>query len=232
VDRSRHARQASAHDASKTGEFTMRAAHGLVGSILAAALLVIAASAARAEGPSFDCAKAGTAAETLVCGDAELAALDRRVAAVYRDALEATEGMADRAEAKAGLKAEQRGWIKGRDECWKAEDLRACVEDAYLRREGELVATWMLMAPDAIVFWTCQNNPANELVTYFYPTALPSIRIEYGDSIDAGVLTRTASGSKYAASHGRSVWIKGESAFFEWPEGTVSDCVLRKKVSG
>ena len=46
-----------------------------------ALLLVLAPLPAHAqEGPSFDCTKAESAAETLVCEDADLAALDRLVA--------------------------------------------------------------------------------------------------------------------------------------------------------
>ena len=84
--------------------------------------------AAHAAGPSFDCGKvAAGSVEELVCRDATLAAADRKLAEVYAAAT-----------AKAGneqppvLKAEQGGWIKGRDECWKSDDERACAKsDRY-----------------------------------------------------------------------------------------------------
>ena len=71
------------------------------------------------EGPTFDCANAEHEAETAICENAELAALDRRLAETYSAALDAAEGLdAGAEEAVAELKAYQRGWIGGRDDCW------------------------------------------------------------------------------------------------------------------
>jgi len=36
------------------------------------------------------------------------------------------------------LKAEQRGWVKGRDDCWKRSDVRGCVAGEYRSRIAEL----------------------------------------------------------------------------------------------
>ena len=132
------------------------------------------------------------------------------------------------AEAEAELRAYQRGWIGGRDDCWKAEDLRACVEDAYLLREAELVALWMLDAPTRTLFWTCGGNPANEVVTMLFATERPAIRFERGDSIDAGALMPDAPADTYWGSFGRSIRIEGETARYREPDpdGTEVDCVL------
>ncbi|MFD0981387.1 lysozyme inhibitor LprI family protein [Tropicimonas aquimaris] len=198
-------------------------------------LLALAASGTLAqEGPSFDCSKAETSAEELVCSDSALAALDRRVAERYAAALEAARGLgAGAAEAEADLKAYQRGWIGGRDECWKASDgdVRACVEASYLRREAELVTQWMLEPPRSTAFWTCGGNPANEVVTMFFDTELPSLRFERSDSIDTGTLERTGSGARYAGSFGREIWIKGEAATYREPDpdGTSYDCELARQ---
>jgi uncharacterized protein YecT (DUF1311 family)/membrane-bound inhibitor of C-type lysozyme len=195
-----------------------------------ALLLCFAAPQASAQsGPSFDCAKAQGDAEVLVCEDAELAALDRLVAERFAAALETVRGLdSGAAAAEDELRAIQRGWIKGRDECWKAHDLRDCVEAAYLRREGELVALWILDEPTGTAFWACGGNPANEVVTMFFDTALPSVRFERGDSIDAGSLSPTASGARYDGSFGRFIWIKGDEATYREPDpdGTKYRCVL------
>ncbi|MCE8528470.1 MliC family protein [Ruegeria pomeroyi] len=191
--------------------------------------LLLAAPAFAQEGPSFDCSKAQSDVETLICEDADLARLDRLVAERYTAALAVIDGLDTGAEqAKQSLRAEQRGWIKGRDECWKAGDLRICIADTYLRREGELVARWMLEEPTGIAFWACGGNPANEVVTYFYATELPSVRFERGDSIDTGTLVPTGSGAKYEGSFGRSIWTKGDSALYRDPDpdGSEWDCVL------
>lgn len=199
---------------------------------LVAVFCAIAAPVVAQEGPSFDCAKAGTSAEEMVCADADLARLDRLVADRYAAAMAAARALdAGADEAEAELRAYQRGWIKGRDECWKADDQRACVQASYQRREAELVATWMLEEPTNTAFWACGGNPANEVVTMFFDTDLPSLRFERGDSIDVGVLTRTASGARYDGSFGRFIWIKGNEATYRDPDpdGTEYQCVLREE---
>jgi len=190
---------------------------------------LIATPALGQELPSFDCSKAESSTEELICKDPQLAALDRRVAERYAAALEVVRGLDTGAEAaEDNLRAYQRGWVKGRDECWKADDLRDCVESSYLRREGELVAEWLLEEPTGIAFWVCGGNPANEVVTYFFATELPSVRFERGDTIDTGSLAPTGSGSRYEGSFGRSIWIKGEEATYREPDpdGTSYECTL------
>ncbi|MEM6578468.1 MAG: MliC family protein [Pseudomonadota bacterium] len=192
--------------------------------------LGLSAGAAAAQ-PSFDCAKAGSDAEQLVCADADLAALDVTLADRFRQALAAAEGMSvEGQDAVDTLKATQRGWIKGRDECWKADDLRDCVEFSYQSREAELVTQWMLQTPISTVFWTCDGNPANEFVTMFFDTSLPSVRFEHGDSIDTGLKVRTASGAKYEGSFGRSIWTKGDDATYRSPDpdGREVSCVRKR----
>lgn len=84
---------------------------------------------AQAATPSFDCAKATHEVELLICKDGELAELDHSLNSLYHTVLKNTP-----AGEQAGLKAEQRGWVKGRDDCWKASDMRGCVADEYRAR--------------------------------------------------------------------------------------------------
>ncbi len=194
--------------------------------------LLLSTRALGQESPAFDCAKAETSAEKLICKDADLAEMDRLVADRYAAALEAIKRLdTDVSNAESTMRANQRGWIKGRDECWKADDMRECVEAAYLRREGQLVARLMLEKPTSVSFWACGGNPANEVVTMFFDTTLPSVRFERGDTIDTGSLVRTASGSKYEGGFGRSIWIKGDRATYREadPDGTTFECTLAQK---
>lgn len=92
----------------------------------------VVASAAPAH-PSFDCAKASHEIELLICRDAELADLDRSLASLYARVLENTP-----ASKRNHLKAEQRGWVKGRNDCWKSADQHGCVKGEYEYRIGEL----------------------------------------------------------------------------------------------
>lgn len=184
-------------------------------------------AATAGEGPSFDCAAAEGAARR-VCDDPALAALDRRLADRFAAALAVAGGLdAGAGEAVATLRATERGWIKGRDACWKAADERACIRDAYLAREGALVARWMLEKPSSVVSYTCADNPANEVTLAFFDTELPAVRIEYGDGVDVGSLVPAASGSRYEASFGRFVATKGDALQFAWTEGEEISCTAR-----
>jgi uncharacterized protein len=183
-----------------------------------------------AEGPSFDCGKAEASAEKLICEDKQLSRLDRLVAARFAAAVAAARDLDTGAtKAEADLRATQRGWISGRNECWKADDPGSCIESAYLRRNAKLVAFWMLEEPTATVAWQCNGNPANEVVTYFFDTELPGVRFERGDTVDTGALVRTGSGAKYEGSFGRSIWTKGDAATYREadPDGTTYQCTRR-----
>lgn len=96
----------------------------------AGALLSVPAHAAQ---PSFNCSKASHEAELLICKDAELAALDRSLAQLYSTLLKHTP-----ASEQKMLKAEQSGWVKGRNDCWKASDQRGCIKSEYEARIREL----------------------------------------------------------------------------------------------
>jgi uncharacterized protein len=108
-------------------------------SIALAAVLTLSGysgeSDAAPAAPSFDCAKAGSDAEKLVCSDAPLAQLDNELARLFALA-EKDTGLS--AASRAELKATQRGWIKGRDDCWKADDKKQCVLANYGSRIHEL----------------------------------------------------------------------------------------------
>ncbi len=93
-------------------------------------------------GPSFDCAHANGTVETMICTNRELARRDRSLAAAFHRALGRVEGNAADA---ARLKAEQRGWIKGRNDCWKADEMLACVSAAYSDRHAMLIARYGLI---------------------------------------------------------------------------------------
>jgi uncharacterized protein len=78
---------------------------------------------------SFDCAKAATKVEKLICGDAELSKLDDELAASYKTALK------DNAQADA-IKQAQKRWLKKRDDCQDAQ----CLKIAYQSRRRELAS--------------------------------------------------------------------------------------------
>ena len=92
-----------------------------------------ATEASASPNPSFDCAKASHEVEELICKDAELADLDRSLSDLYSVVLKNTP-----ASEQKMLKAEQRGWVKGRNDCWKSSDERGCVKREYEARISDL----------------------------------------------------------------------------------------------
>jgi uncharacterized protein YecT (DUF1311 family) len=84
---------------------------------------------------SFDCTGVVAGARSLVCSDAELAALDREMARLYELASAAPDLPADR---EAELKDSQKVWLNGRDGCAEARDPRYCLFSSYSGRINEL----------------------------------------------------------------------------------------------
>ncbi|MGU0041794.1 lysozyme inhibitor LprI family protein [Citrobacter freundii complex sp. 2025EL-00176] len=87
-------------------------------------------------GPSFSCsAVAKGSIEEVICQSPSLSALDVKLNGVYKQALVKSKN-------NPTLKAEQRGWVKGRNECWKEQDKPACIARNYNERMTELQNEW------------------------------------------------------------------------------------------
>lgn len=90
-------------------------------------VLLIAFSAG-CHAASFDCTKAATSVETMICADAALSQIDDRLSAAYTKAL---SGAAD----QAVIRSEQRAWLLNvRNKC----STPACVAQAYSTRLAEI----------------------------------------------------------------------------------------------
>ena len=87
-----------------------------------------ASTAAEVVHPSFDCAKASSSQEKLICSDADLAKLDAQLADAYSNARKA-------ASDRAALLASQRAWIK---QSFNACNDKTCLTSAYQSRIAEL----------------------------------------------------------------------------------------------
>jgi uncharacterized protein len=174
-------------------------------------LLAIAPAAAWAEAPSFDCSgvEAGSI-EELVCTDAELSALDRRLAEVYAAA--SAEAINEHPPV---LQAEQRGWIKGRDGCWKSEEVRGCVVEAYRLRIAELQARYGLVPMIGPVTYQCGGQPANEVVVTYFQTDPPAAIVERGEESSLMYRQPAASGSRYQGQN-ESFWEHHGEATLTW----------------
>jgi uncharacterized protein YecT (DUF1311 family) len=93
--------------------------------------------------PSFDCKRASSIAEKEICGLSELEGLDRDIAASFTQALAALSA----ANAEA-LRADQRAWLKTRDDCGDRihgdppiyADVFACLREQMTARAAKLRA--------------------------------------------------------------------------------------------
>lgn len=172
--------------------------------------------------PSFNCAAAESSAEKLVCADAELAALDRRLAARFAAAIDVARGLdTGAAETESTLRAYQRGWISGRDECWKEQDLRTCVEWEYLFREGQLVAEFLLEPPGPTVGYRCGESLVK---VSLFETELPSIRAERGDTVDIGAAAGLDAADTFFLHEFGALTIKETGTELIDPYGEVTPC--------
>jgi uncharacterized protein len=181
--------------------------------VLALGCLGIAATA-MAEGPSFDCDKASGSIEEMVCNDDELSALDRKLDRVYAASLK--KAISQRPPM---LRAEQRGWIKGRNDCWKSKGPRSCVESTYRLRIAELQARYRLVPGNGPVWYACDGNPRNEVVVTFFPTNPPTLVAERGDQVSLMYLQPSGSGSKYQGRN-ESFWEHQGEAKIVWGYGS------------
>jgi uncharacterized protein len=179
--------------------------------------------AASAEGPSFDCGKVEAGSiEEMVCKDKELSALDRKLSEVYAAASKKAVN-----EHPPVLKAEQRGWVKGRNDCWKSDDKRKCVADNYRLRIAELQARYRLVPGKGPVTYFCDGDPKNEVVATFFQTDPPTLIAERGDQVSLMYLQPSGSGSKYQGRN-ETLWEKAGEAVITWGYGSPEMRCMRK----
>jgi uncharacterized protein len=178
-----------------------------------AALLLLWTSAAAAQ-PAFDCARAEGPAQKAVCTDPALAALDRELSRLYGLAVDGPRMTSDR---QRELRAMQRGWIKGRDDCWKADDLTACVRLAYAVRIHDLRQGYADAHRDdeagissGPVPLLCDGVEGVVSAAFIRGDA-PVVSLNWPAGALALPLTRSASGARYSDG-AATFWSKGEAA--------------------
>ena len=120
---------------------------GISAMLLAAADLSAAAS--------FDCSKAATKQEKLICGDQQLSAADDELARSYRRALESSSD-------KEGLKKQQQNWIKAeRDACQDAPAMLNAYKSRIAALESNVQKSTQEALREANEHFTFQGKPIN-----------------------------------------------------------------------
>lgn len=184
--------------------------------------------------PSFDCAKADGDTQKLICTTPELAAMDRELMRLYDLAL---TGPHVNAQRKKELQGTQRGWIKGRDDCWKADDKPACVRDQYAMRIHELREGYAdARADDAKgvskgpLALACNGQDFGVSVT-FVNTDPGAVWLAWKDQGVGLAHSVSASGALYEGQNyaGKaSLFTKGEDAMLTLPGGTQKTCKIEE----
>ncbi|WP_434952957.1 MliC family protein [Shewanella sp. HL-SH4] len=174
-----------------------------------------------AQAPSFECNKARGSIEKLICQSEELALLDIQLQPLFSQLVSQVDG-----QQVNRIKAEQRGWIKGRNDCWKADNPKECTKLNYQSRITELQILAGAVEVPSATYYQCGHDPQNKLTAYFYNnTAIPAAVFSYSlakktssvppaNLSQLGLLTRTASGAKYQAQN-TSLWTHQQQATIE-----------------
>jgi uncharacterized protein len=180
--------------------------------------------AATDAGPSFDCAKKLTSSvERRICADPKLAALDRQMADVYA----AATARATEADAQS-LAAMQRGWIKGRNDCWKNADVPACVATSYRQRIAELQARYRLLAPVGSGRYLCPGTPPREATAEFFETDPPTALVDFAGATQLMFVAPSGSGARYTGGN-RQFWEHQGVAMIRWSAAAPEmSCPMRK----
>ncbi|WP_201838880.1 MliC family protein [Microvirga zambiensis] len=179
-----------------------------------APIFAVIGGAASAQSPSFSCDQVAPGGiEEMICKDSELSSLDRKLSDVYAQAARKATN-----EHPPVLQAEQRGWIKGRDECWKSNDKRSCVQGEYERRIAELQARYRLVPGIGPVTFICDGDPRNEVITTFFQTDPATMIAERGDSVSLMFVQPSGSGARYQGRN-ESFWEHQGEATVTWGFG-------------
>lgn len=148
---------------------------------------------------TFDCAKPANNAQQLICGDAQLSDLDRRVQTAYQQAL-ARPG-AD----QATLTTAQNAFATIRDGCADFVDIRACLVEAYQTRAVELAISDPATVAPPVVGYNCPAE-AGTLSAQFYNQLDPKAAVlDWKGTRVILFLQPSGSGSRYGRQ-GSEYW--------------------------
>ncbi len=160
-------------------------------------------------GPGFDCKQVpANSAEALICQNPRLSQLDQQLQQVFTKAAALAAN-----EHPPLLKAEQRGWIKGRNECWKDANEVACMQDAYQRRIAELQARYRLVSMRGPLRYQCGAAPADDLILSYFATEPATLIAERGDSVSLMFLQ--PNGTDYLGRN-ETLWPQQDSVRLQW----------------
>jgi uncharacterized protein YecT (DUF1311 family) len=108
--------------------------------------------------PSFDCSKARTSVEKIVCADESISILDTILAMNYRNL-----GVANIGLKHEQLETDQRAWLKRRNNC----ETHDCISKAYIERIREICTAYPVVSGFAPAC-NSEEDDYNVLGKYYY----------------------------------------------------------------
>jgi len=176
--------------------------------------VTIAAQAAGAATPSFDCARATTWSEKSICTDEGLAMLDREMATAF-SARQETAGDIGREQ----LRVDQRAWLETREQCRSEADPIGCLTSRYRSRIRQLTGKGPARGGDYEeargALGECRRESRDaEGIGLCLDRKLAAATAAFGDA-EAAMLDRLASREDAAAAFRES-----QDAFIRFRDGT------------
>lgn len=174
--------------------------------------------------PSFNCNLGQLSeAEVMVCNNPQLAGLDQQLSEVYHQA----KSKIHNTEQLSQFKAEQRGWVKGRNDCWKADDKTACIRGTYQQRITSLQARYQLVENSGPVILACGGDDKNEFIATWYQTDPPTIMLERGDQSSLLHRVPSETGVMYQGQNETLVQMQQDYSIAWGFEAPVLNCVKK-----
>lgn len=164
--------------------------------------------------PQLDCVKATHEAELTICADPELIELDNKMAVVYSEAIKVAASIPERDKhSLKELKATQQGWVKGRNDCWKAKsEIKKCILSEYQRRIAYLEVRWGLVKPLKKFRYTCDNARDEIIITRYNTSYFPSVSAERGDKTAVFIAYVDVEPNKFHGDFGSYILFENEQA--------------------
>lgn len=168
---------------------------------------------------SFDCTQGKSSAEALICQNEELARLDQKLADRYAQAKAKFKATHPSKKDKKYFVAYQRGWIKGRNECWKANEgtLESCIKAAYERRITELETSWDLVPAKEARTYTCANDNHFTFIP-FDTSEREGARVAFNDMQDTFIKLNDADANTWEGEFGKKLTFNNGNATLLWDQ--------------
>lgn len=197
-------------------------------AMLAALVLAPSPLLAQSAAPGFDCRKAATAVEKLICANKGLSQLDRETTQLFTTARD------NAGDARIGVVESQRRWIDARNDCATSTDKDRCLAETYVGRIAALrrqfAAARQVKDSVSLGPFVAQCDRGDPLSVAFVNTDPSYVFI--GTKRETFVLKEAISGSgaRYEAQFPKGqarLWSKGDDAMIALPGGREMNCTLK-----